>query len=129
MLDKLLTHPIAIAQIVLIILALLQIPYLSATIVYLGISFYIIASIMILSTFTFTGYNLVRDIIKADPSGYRKNLDKLTNMTLFKEVSTLIIGILYAIISLPLAIVYLLSIALLLTVFKPYLAEILKDLY
>jgi len=128
MLDKLLTHPIAIAQIVLIILALLQIPYLSATIVYFGIGFYIMASIIILSTFTFTGYNLVRDIIKIDPSGYRKNLDKLTNMTLFKEVSTLIIGILYAIISLPLAIVYLLSIALLLTVFKSYLAKVLKDL-
>jgi len=128
MLDKLLTHPIAIAQIVLIILALLQIPYLSATIVYFGIGFYIMTSIIILSTFTFTGYNLVRDIIKIDPSGYRKNLDKLTNMTLFKEVSTLIIGILYAIISLPLAIVYLLSIALLLTVFKSYLTKVLKDL-
>jgi len=128
MLDKLLTHPIAIAQIVLIILALLQIPYLSATIVYFGIGFYIMASIIILSTFTFTGNNLVRDIIKIDPSGYRKNLDKLTNMTLFKEVSTLIIGILYVIISLPLAIVYLLSIALLLTVFKSYLAKVLKDL-
>ena len=128
MLDKLLTHPIAIAQIVLIILALLQIPYLSATIVYFGIGFYIMTSIIILSTFTFTGYNLVRDIIKIDPSGYRKNLDKLTNMTLFKEVSTLIIGILYTIISLPLAIVYLLSIALLLTVFKSYLTKVLKDL-
>lgn len=129
MIKKLLTHPIAIAQIVLIILALLQIPYLSTAIVYLGISFYTLASIIMLSTFTFTGYyNLVRVIVKADPSGYKEKLDKLTNMTLFAEVSTLIIGILYAIISLPLAIMYLLSIALLLTVFKPYLTEILKDL-
>ena len=54
MLDKLLTHPIAIAQIVLIILALLQIPYLSTAIVYLGISFYALASIIMLSTFSFT---------------------------------------------------------------------------
>lgn len=106
----------------------MQIPYLSATIIYLGISFYIIASIMILTTFTFTGYNIIRDIIKADPSGYKKKLDKLTNRTLFGEVSTLVIGVLYAIISLPLAIVYLLSITLLITVFKPYLSEILKDL-
>lgn len=128
MLAKLLTNPIAITQIILIILALLQIPYLSATIVYLGISFYIIASIMMLTTFTFAGYNIIRDIIKADPSGYKKKLEKLTNMTLFGEVSTLVIGVLYAIISLPLAIVYLLSITLLITVFKPYLSEILKDL-
>lgn len=128
MLDKLLTHPIAIAQIVLIILALLQIPYLSTAIVYLGISFYALASIIMLSTFTFTGYNIIRDIIKADPSGYKKELDKLTNRTLFGEVGTLVIGVLYAIISLPLAIVYLLSITLLITVFKPYLSEILKDL-
>ena len=128
MLDKLLTHPIAIAQIVLIILALLQIPYLSTTIVYLGIGFYTIISIMMLSTLTVTGYNITKDVIKVSPNNYRAKLDKLTNMTLFAKVSTLIIGILYAIISLPLAIVYLLSIALLLTVFKPYLAEILKDL-
>ena len=128
MLNKLLANPILITHIVLITLALLQIPYLSTAIVYLGIGFYIITSIMILSTFTFTGYNIIRDIIKADPSGYREKLDKLTNMTLFKEVSTLVIGVLYAIISLPLAIVYLLSIALLQTVFKSYLAEILKDL-
>lgn len=128
MINKLLTNPTVLVQIILIILALLQIPYLSATIIYFGIGFYIIASIMILSTFTFTGYNLVRDIVKADPSGYKAKLDKLTNMTLFAEVSALIIGILYAIISLPLAIMYLLSIALLLTVLKPYLAEILKDL-
>ena len=128
MINKLLTNPIVIAQIILIILALLQIPYLSATIIYLGIGFYIIASIIILSTFTFTGYNMIRDIVKTDPNNYKANLNKLTNMTLFAEVSTLIIGILYAIISLPLAIVYLLSIALLLTVFKPYLAEVLKDL-
>ena len=128
MLAKLLTNPTVLAQIILIILALLQIPYLSATIIYLGISLYIIASIMMLTTFTFTGYNIIRDIIKADPSGYKKKLDKLTNMTLFGEVSTLIIGVLYAIISLPLAIVYLLSITLLITVFKPYLSEILKDL-
>ena len=128
MLDKLLTRPIAIAQIVLIILALLQIPYLSTEIVYLGVSLYTLASIIMLSTFTFTGYNIVRDIVKADPNYYKSNLNKLTNMTLFVEISTLIIGILYAIISLPLAIIYLLSIAILLTVFKPYLAEILKDL-
>ena len=128
MLDKLLTRPIAIAQIVLIILALLQIPYLSATIIYLGIGFYIIASIIILSTFTFTGYNMIRDIVKTDPNNYKANLNKLTNMILFAEISTLIIGVLYAIISLPLAIVYLLSITLLVTVFKPYLTEILKDL-
>lgn len=128
MLDKLLTHPIAIAQIVLIILALLQIPYLSTAIVYLGISFYALASIIMLSTFTFTGYNIIRDIVKADPNNYKANLNKLTNITLFKEISTLVIGVLYAIISLPLAIMYLLSIALLLTVFKSYLAEILKDL-
>lgn len=128
MLDKLLTHPIAMAQIVLIILALLQIPYLSTAIVYLGISFYTLASIIMLSTFTFTGYNMIRDIVKADPNNYKANLSKLTNMTLFAEISTLVIGILYSIISLPLAIMYLLSIALLLTVFKPYLAEILKDL-
>ena len=128
MLDKLLTHPIAIAQIVLIILALLQIPYLSTAIVYLGISFYTLASIIMLSTFTFTGYNMIRDIVKADPNNYKANLNKLTNMTLFAEISTLVIGILYSIISLPLAIMYLLSIALLLTVFKPYLAEVLKDL-
>ena len=128
MLDKLLTHPIAIAQIVLIILALLQIPYLSTTIVYLGISFYALGSIVMLSTFTFTGYNIVRDIVKADPNNYKANLNKLTNITLFKEISTLVIGVLYAIISLPLAIIYLLSMAILLTVFKPYLAEILKDL-
>lgn len=128
MLDKLLTHPIAMAQIVLIILALLQIPYLSATIIYLGISFYTLASIIMLSTFTFTGYNMIRDIVKADPNNYKANLNKLTNMTLFREVNTLIIGILYSIISLPLAIVYLLSITLLITVFKPYLAEVLKDL-
>ena len=128
MLDKLLTHPIAIAQIVLIILALLQIPYLSTAIVYLGISFYALGSIIMLSTFTFTGYNIIRDIIKADPSVYKQELDKLTNITLFKEISTLVIGVLYAIISLPLAIIYLLSMAILLTVFKSYLAEILKDL-
>ena len=128
MLDKLLTHPIAIAQIVLIILALLQIPYLSTAIVYLGISFYTLASIIMLSTFTFTGYNIIRDIVKADPNNYKANLNKLTNITLFKEISTLVIGVLYAIISLPLAIIYLLSIAILLTVFKPCLAEILKDL-
>lgn len=128
MLDKLLTHPIAIAQIVLIILALLQIPYLSTAIVYLGISFYALASIIMLSTFTFTGYNIIRDIVKADPNNYKANLNKLTNITLLAEISTLVIGILYSIISLPLAIMYLLSTALLLTVFKPYLAEILKDL-
>ena len=128
MLDKLLTNPILITQIVLITLALLQIPYLSTTIVYLGIGFYTIISIMMLSTLTVTGYNITRDIIKTDPSDYKAKLDKLTNMTLFAEISTLIIGILYAIISLPLAIMYLLSIALLLTVFKPYLSEILKDL-
>ena len=128
MLDKLLTHPIAIAQIVLIILALLQIPYLSTAIVYLGISFYTLASIIMLSTFTFTGYNIIRDIVKADPNNYKANLNKLTNMTLFAEISTLVIVILYSIISLPLAIMYLLSIVLLLTVFKSYLAEILKDL-
>lgn len=128
MLAKLLTNPIAITQIILIILALLQIPYLSTTIIYLGIGFYIITSIMILTTFTFTGYNIIRDIIKADPSGYKKKLDKLTNMTLFAEVITLVIGVLYAIISLPLAIVYLLSIVLLMTVFKPYLTKILEDL-
>lgn len=128
MLDKLLRHPIAIAQIVLIILALLQIPYLSTAIVYLGISFYTLASIIMLSTFTFPGYNIVRDIVKADPNNYKTNLNKLTNMTLFAEINTLIIGILYAIISLPLAIVYLLSVVLLITVFKPYLAEILKEL-
>lgn len=128
MLDKLLTHPIAIAQIVLIILALLQIPYLSTAIVYLGISFYALASIIMLSTFTFTGYNIIRDIVKADPNNYKANLNKLTNITLFKEISILVIGVLYAIISLPLAIIYLLSMAILLTVFKPYLAEILKDL-
>lgn len=128
MINKLLSNPILIAQIVLIILALLQIPYLSTTIVYLGIVFYTIISIMMLSTLTVTGYNITKDIIKVSPSGYKEKLDKLTNMTLFAEVSTLIIGILYAIISLPLAIVYLLSIVLLLTVFKPYLAEILKDL-
>lgn len=128
MLDKSLAHPIAIAQIVLIILALLQIPYLSTTIVYLGISFYTLASIIMLSTFTFTGYNIIRDIVKADPNNYKANLNKLTNMTLFKEISTLVIGVLYAIISLPLAIIYLLSTAILLTVFKPYLSEVLKDL-
>lgn len=128
MLDKLLTHPIAIAQIVLIILALLQIPYLSTAIVYLGIGFYTTISIMMLSTLTVTGYNITRDIVKVSPNDYKEKLDKLTNMTLFAEVSTLIIGILYAIISLPLAIVYLLSITLLITVFKPYLSEILKDL-
>ncbi len=128
MLDKLLTNPTVITQVILIILALLQIPYLSTTIIYFGIGFYIIASIMILSTFTFTGYNMIRDIIKTDPNHYREKLDKLTNMTLLAEISTLIIGILYAIISLPLAIVYLLSITLLVIVFKPYLAEILKDL-
>lgn len=128
MLDKSLAHPIAIAQIVLIILALLQIPYLSTTIVYLGISFYALASIIMLSTFTFTGYNIIRDIVKADPNNYKANLNKLTNMTLFKEISTLVIGVLYAIISLPLAIIYLLSTAILLTVFKPYLSEVLKDL-
>lgn len=129
MLDKLLTYPIAIAQIVLIILALLQIPYLSTAIVYLGISFYALASIIMLSTFTFTGYNIIRDIVKADPNNYKANLNKLTNITLFKEISTsLVIGVLYAIISLPLAIIYLLSMAILLTAFKPYLAEILKDL-
>lgn len=128
MLDKLLTHPIAIAQIVLIILALLQIPYLSTAIVYLGISFYTLASIIMLSTFTFTGYNMIRDIVKADPNNYKAKLNKLTNITLSKEISTLVIGVLYAIISLPLAIIYLLSMAILLTVFKPYLAEILKDL-
>lgn len=127
--DKLLTHPITIAQIVLIILALLQIPYLSTTIVYLGISFYALANIIMLSTFTFTGYNIIRDIVKADPNNYKANLNKLTNITLFKQIiSTLVIGVLYAIISLPLAIIYLLSMAILLTVFKPYLAEILKDL-
>lgn len=128
MLKKLLTNPILITQIVLITLALLQIPYLSATIVYLGISFYTIISITMLSTLTFAGYNIIRDVIKTDPSGYKTRLDKLTNMTLFGEISILIIGILYSIISLPLAIMYLLGIALLLTVFKPYLAEILKDL-
>lgn len=129
MLDKLLTHPIAIAQIVLIILALLQIPYLSTAIVYLGISFYALASIIMLSTFTFTGYNIVRDIVKVDPNNYKANLNKLTNTTLFVEIiTTLVIGILYSIISLPLVIIYLLSIALLITVFKPYLAKILKDL-
>lgn len=128
MLDKLLTHPIAIAQIVLIILALLQIPYLSTAIVYLGISFYALASIIMLSTFTFTGYNIIRDIVKADLNNYKANLNKLTNITLLAEISTLVIGILYSIISLPLAIMYLLSTALLLTVFKSYLAEILKDL-
>ena len=128
MLNKLLTNPIAITQVILIILALLQIPYLSTTIIYFGIGFYIIVSIMMLSTLTFTGYNIIRDIIKADPSGYKKKLEKLTNMTLFAEVSTLVIGVLSAIISLPLAIVYLLSIVLLITVFKPYLTEILKDL-
>lgn len=128
MLTKLLTNQIALTQIILIILALLQIPYLSTTIIYLGIGFYIITSIMVLTTFTFTGYNIIRDIIKADPSGYKKKLDKLTNMTLFGEVNTLVIGVLYAIISLPLAIVYLLSITLLITVFKPYLVEVLKDL-
>lgn len=128
MLDKSLAHPIVIAQIVLIILALLQIPYLSTTIVYLGISFYTLASIIMLSTFTFTGYNIIRDIVKADPNNYKANLNKLTNMTLFKEISTLVIGVLYAIISLPLAIIYLLSTAILLTVFKPYLSEVLKDL-
>lgn len=128
MLDKLLTRPIAIAQIVLIILALLQIPYLSTAIVYLGISLYTLASIIMLSTFTFTGYNIVRDIVKANSNYYKAHLNKLTNMTLFAEISTLIIGILYAIISLPLAIIYLLSTAILLTVFKPYLVEILKDL-
>ena len=128
MLAKLLTNPIAITQVILIILALLQIPYLSITIIYLGIGFYAITSIMILTTLTFTGYNIIRDIIKADPSGYKKKLDKLTNMTLFAEVITLVIGVLYAIISLPLAIVYLLSIVLLMTVFKPYLTEILEDL-
>ena len=129
MLDKLLTHPIAIAQIVLIILALLQIPYLSTAIVYLGISFYALASIIMLSTFTFTGYNIIKDIVKADPNNYKANLNKLTNTRLFAEIiSTLVIGILYSIISLPLAIIYLLSMAILLTVFKPYLSEILKDL-
>lgn len=128
MLNKLLTNPIAITQVILIILAFLQIPYLSATIIYLGIGFYIIASIMMLSTLTFTGYNILRDIIKADPSGYKKRLEKLTNITLFGEVSTLVIGVLYAIISLPLAIAYLLSITLLMTVFKSYLDEVLKDL-
>lgn len=129
MLDKLLTHSIAIAQLVLIILALLQIPYLSTAIVYLGISFYTLASIIMLSTFTFTGYNIIRDIVKVDPNNYKANLNKLTNITLFKEISTtLVIGVLYAIISLPLAIIYLLSMAILLTVFKPYLAEILNDL-
>ena len=128
MLDKLLTHPITIAQIVLIILALLQIPYLSTAIVYLGISFYTLASIIMLSTFTVTGYNITRDIVKVSPNDYKEKLDKLTNMTLLAEISPLVIGILYSIISLPLAIMYLLSIALLLTVFKPYLAEILKDL-
>lgn len=128
MLNKLLTNPIAITQVVLIILAFLQIPYLSATVVYFGIGFYIIVSIMMLTTFTFTGYNILRDIIKADPSGYKKTLDKLTNITLFGEVSTLVIGVLYAIISLPLAIAYLLSITLLMTVFKSYLDEVLKDL-
>ena len=128
MLDKLLTNPTVTIQVILIILALLQIPYLSTTIIYFGIGFYIITSIMILSTLTFTGYNMIRDIIKTDPIHYRETLDKLTNMTLLTEISTLIIAILYAIISLPLAIVYLLGIALLVTVFKPYLAEILKDL-
>ena len=128
MLNKLLTNPIAITQVILIILALLQIPYLSATIIYFGIGLYTIISITMLSTLTFTGYNIIRDIIKADPSGYKKKLDKLTNMTLFAEVITLVIGVLYAIISLPLAIVYLLSIVLLMTVFKPYLTEILEDL-
>jgi len=128
MLDKLLTRPIAIAQIVLIILALLQIPYLSTAIVYLGVSLYTLASIIMLSTFTFTGYNIVRDIVKAESNYYKAHLNKLTNMTLFAEISTLIIGILYAIISLPLAIAYLLSTAILLTVFKPYLTEILKEL-
>lgn len=128
MLDKLLTHPIAIAQIVLIILALLQIPYLSTAIVYLGISFYALASIIMLSTFTFTGYNIIRNIVKTDPNNYKANLNNLTNITLSKEISTLVIGVLYAIISLPLAIIYLLSMAILLTVFKPYLAEILKEL-
>ena len=128
MLNKLLTNPIAITQVILIILALLQMPYLSATIIYFGIGLYTIISITMLSTLTFTGYNIIRDIIKADPSGYKKKLDKLTNMTLFAEVITLVIGVLYAIISLPLAIVYLLSIVLLMTVFKPYLTEILEDL-
>lgn len=128
MLDKLLTNPILITQIVLITLALLQIPYLSTTIVYLGIGFYTIIGIMMLSTLTVTGYNITKDIIKVSPSGYKAKLDKLTNMTLFAEISTLVIGILYAIISLPLAIIYLFSIVLLLTVFKPYLAEILKEL-
>lgn len=128
MLDKLLTNPILITQIVLITLALLQIPYLSTTIVYLGIGFYTIIGIMMLNTLTVTGYNITKDIIKVSPDDYKVKLDKLTNMTLFAEISTLIIGILYAIISLPLAIMYLLSIALLLTVFKPYLAEVLKDL-
>ena len=128
MLNKLLTNPIAITQVILIILALLQMPYLSATIIYFGIGLYTIISITMLSTLTFTGYNIIRDIIKADPSGYKKKLDKLTNMTLFAEVITLVIGILYSIISLPLAIVYLLSIVLLMTVFKPYLTEILEDL-
>ena len=128
MLNKLLANPILITQIVLITLALLQIPYLSTTIVYLGIGFYIIVSIMMLSTLTVTGYNITKNIIKVSPNDYRTKLDKLTNMTLFAEISTLVISILYAIISLPLAIIYLLSIVLLLTVFKPYLAEILKDL-
>lgn len=128
MLNKLLTNPIAITQIILIILALLQIPYLSTTIIYFGIGFYIIVSIMMLSTLTFTGYNILRDIIKADPNGHKKKLENLTNMTLFGEVSTLLIGVLYAIISLPLAIAYLLSITLLMTVFKSYLDEVLKDL-
>ena len=128
MLDKLLTNPTVITQVILIILALLQIPYLSTTIIYVGIGLYIISSIMILSTFTFTGYNMIRDIIKTDPNYYREKLDKLTNMALLTEIITLIIGILYAIISLPLAIAYLLSITLLVTVFKPYLTEILKDL-
>lgn len=128
MLNKLLANPILITHIVLITLALLQIPYLSTTIVYLGIGFYIIVSIMMLSTLTVTGYTITKNIIKVNPNDYRAKLNKLTSMTLFAEISTLIIGILYAIISLPLAIIYLLSIALLLTVFKPYLAEILKEL-
>lgn len=128
MISKSLANTILITQIVLIILALLQIPYLSTTIVYLGIGFYTIISIIMLSTFTFTGYNMIRDIVKADPNNYKANLNKLTNTTLLAEISILVIGILYSIISLPLAIIYLLSMAILLTVFKPYLAEILKDL-
>lgn len=128
MLNKLLTNPILITHIVLITLALLQIPYLSTTIVYLGIGFYTIINIMMLSTLTVTGYNITKDIIKVNPNNYKAKLDKLTNMTLFAEISTLVIGILYATISLQLAIMYLFSIVLLLTVFKPYLVEILKDL-